>query len=569
MKEAKEQNIELLAEEAGNIIVVNKYLQKKLDLYKKYLILTKDTMTKCLSDKNNSALFLFNSYIEEIQKDYDNLKEEYDKKSLPKYQTIFDECLSDITMGKPVLKQYRAEDFVLDYLKTKKKDLINGLKKSIKLSKEYHLFREPKRDSLIDIKKGNKEIEKVNTELQQNMLYECKQCNKFSNRIKKNNQNLQVIKQNINILKKYISEQKVDKISTSNNTNNIIENNLNTTKEENEEKDEKEKQNKKKETKFLFGKLDLKHSINIGFLNSSFGNKDDKESNNKPISDENRGPNSDDKIKKKGSSFKNKKSLKKVKRVIKIKNKVITEFKKFEDLFGVSSEEDEKEKIIDDELHSDDETVFDKKIKQKTKLTTSYLDEVKQVIPEINLKQIEFNKLKIVNEADLYSLQKRKYKSQNIDNNIKELKKRIEKLDEKIIIFRQKEKIMKEYVEKIKQEYNTLKRYTRRETSVYKNPTNYIRKSLIGGGEDFIEEDLNDEMEDGDIGSDYENEEKENPDKEIGNNFDNKKYLKRSVFVGGFKNKKNKKMLKQSMQDGIFKNRLRDELYNIEKAQSK
>ena len=62
-----------------------------------------------------------------------------------------DECLSDITMGKPVLKQYRAEDFVFDFLKQEKEDLINGLKESIKQSKEYHLFREPKRDTLIDL----------------------------------------------------------------------------------------------------------------------------------------------------------------------------------------------------------------------------------------------------------------------------------------------------------------------------------------------------------------------------------------------------------------------------------
>ena len=232
VKEVKEQNIDILAEEANRIIIENKYYQKKLDLYKKYVSLTKDIMTKCLSEKNNSTLTLFNSYINEIQKDYDNLNEEYEKKYFPKYQSLFDECLSDITMGKPVLKQYRAEDFVLDFLKQEKEDLINGLKKSIKQSKEYHLFREPKRDTIIDIKKGNKEIEKTTTELQQNMLYECKQCNKFSHRIKKYNEQIQIIKNNIDILKKYINEEKskntIDKISTNNTNinNNNIENNV-------------------------------------------------------------------------------------------------------------------------------------------------------------------------------------------------------------------------------------------------------------------------------------------------------------------------------------------------------
>ena len=61
--------------------------------------------------------------------------------------------------------------------------------------------------------------------------------------------------------------------------------------------------------------------------------------------------------KKRGSSFNNKKNLKQIRPIIK-GNKIISEFKKVEDLFNTSSEDDEKEKLIDDEIHSDDETVF-------------------------------------------------------------------------------------------------------------------------------------------------------------------------------------------------------------------
>ena len=53
------------------------------------------------------------------------MNEEYEKKYFPKYQSLLDECLSDITMDRPVLKQYRVEDFVLDFLKKEKEDLIN------------------------------------------------------------------------------------------------------------------------------------------------------------------------------------------------------------------------------------------------------------------------------------------------------------------------------------------------------------------------------------------------------------------------------------------------------------
>jgi hypothetical protein len=47
----------------------------------------------------------------------------------------------------------KRKNFFLDNIKIEKEDTINSLKKSIKSSKEYHLFRESKRDNLIDIKK--------------------------------------------------------------------------------------------------------------------------------------------------------------------------------------------------------------------------------------------------------------------------------------------------------------------------------------------------------------------------------------------------------------------------------
>ena len=47
--------------------------------------------------------------------------------------------------------------------------------------------------------------------------------------------------------------------------------------------------------------------------------------------------------------------------------------------------------------------------------------------------------------------------------------------------------------------------------------------------------------------------------------------MKRSVFVGRFKENKNnnKNMLKLSIQDGFFKNRLKDKMHKRERAQSK
>jgi hypothetical protein len=80
-------------------------------------------------------------------------------------------------------------NFYLEYSKVEKKNIIKELKQSIKCSKKYQLFREQSRYTLVDMKEGAKEIAKAANELQQNMLYELKKCNKYKERIfKYNNQ---------------------------------------------------------------------------------------------------------------------------------------------------------------------------------------------------------------------------------------------------------------------------------------------------------------------------------------------------------------------------------------------
>lgn len=511
MKEKDGKSIDSLMREANETMIINKYLKNKLEFYKKHINLAKDTMTKCFSDKNNSSTDLINAYINEIQKDYDILKSDIDNNYYSKYKALYDECLSDITMGKPVLSQMRNEEFSLEYLKMKSNDIINGLKQSIKQSREYHLFREPKRDSLVDNKKGNKEIEKLTTELQQNMLYECKKYNKFFNKVKKYELKKNELDKNIALIKKYMDTEKV-KVSTNENTSKIS------------------KQKKK------------------GLFASVLKVDDKKEQKNKNNSDENRGNSN-------GKKNRPKKSTK----------EIIKGFKRVEDLFDISSEE---EKIIDDELHSDDESVFENRISQPVQLSKTYLDEVRQFIPHINLTQIEFNKLKIIGEADLYSLQRRKYKNQNIDGNIKDYKKKIEKINDKIVVIKKKEKAMKDYLEKYKENYETFKPF-KTQTSVYKKDIKFIKKSLFGG-DDIIEELSGDE---GGVGSDYENEQKEDSDTEKKKKFAYKNNLKNTLAIpmsNRFNTKKkDKKQLKLSVRDEVLSNKLKDKIMNGERANSK
>lgn len=557
MEKQKDNNhIECLAEESYKIMIINKFLESKIKLYKKYIDLTKNTFQNLL-DKNISPIKLFDSFINEIKKDYENLNDELQRK-YPKYKNLIDECSSDMSMGKPVLNQIRAEKFVLDYLITKEEDIINGLKYSIKESKKYHLFREPKRDSLIDYKKSNNQIEKITNEIQQNMLYECKQCNKFSLKIKKFNYKIEEIKKNIRVLKKYLKEEAKNSINNNNEENNDAKN---------EEKNEIKKKSTFK--KFILGKLYLKNSVNIALFNENFGNEEQDQNK----SEENNNHDSEDNNIKKTITMKiNAKNIlnNKLKPNLKKKNTIIKEFQKVEDLFNISSEEGEDEKLIDDELHSDDESVFEKKIKQPKKLTISYLNQIKKEIPIINLKQIEFNKVKIMDEADIYSLQRRQYKAQNIDNNIKDFKKKIERMNEKIAVIQKKEKVMKEYISKIKKKYENLKPM-RHQNSVVGQKVKFIKKSLMGVDK-ITEEENEDDMGEGSFGSDYENEDNEESDKDKAekNQIKHKADLKRSIFVGNFKvNVKNNKNLKKSVVDGIFINELGDKIKKEKRAHSK
>ena len=265
MEKINENNKEELIEKKKEVILINKFLENKLSLYKKYVELTKDIMNKFPIDDKDSALKLFNSYIDVINNDYNNLKEEYDKKIDNKYQSLLEESTSDITIGRPILYQYRNEEFYLDYLEKEKEDLITGLKKSVKQSKEFHLFREPKRDILIDIKNGNKEIDKAVNDLQQNMLYECKKCNKFKERKKKYKYQIDEIKKNIKILEKYIKEEKKN-IDFDNNIENVKKPSL-FAPNKNEKEKVIEEENQNKEKNFIENGMENKIEIENGMEN--------------------------------------------------------------------------------------------------------------------------------------------------------------------------------------------------------------------------------------------------------------------------------------------------------------
>ena len=177
--------------------------------------------------------------------------------------------------------------------------------------------------------------------------------------------------------------------------------------------------------------------------------------------------------------------------------------------------------------------------------------------------QIEYNKMKIVKEDNLYDIRRRKYRSQNIDNNIKELKKDIEKMKQKLEIIKTKEKVMKEYIEKVEKNYAGIRRF-RKTPSVKNVKTKLIAKSLIYRGEEKIkEENIDDDEGYAEYNSDYENEQSEEEEK---NNFkiNNIKQSVNVAFETGLNFKKNgNKFLAESVNENMFNNNLRNKLKKI------
>ena len=127
-------------------------------------------------------------------------------------------------------------------------------------------------------------------------------------------------------------------------------------------------------------------------------------------------------------------------------------------LFDVNNDEGKSEAIIDDELHSDDEVIFEQKVKQNNKICKGKrLEQIKSKIPKVDLSMIEFNKKKVINEADLYSLKRRKFLSKDIDEQIKELTIRKKEILHKCKINAKKIIAMKNFSKNMQNNYNILK----------------------------------------------------------------------------------------------------------------
>ena len=456
----------------------NRLLSEQIDNYNKHIQMMKSFMNKYtqnnkltenISKDNNKIKCIKNEFInyyKELKKYIGNLKEATNKVK-KKYETNSDIYFDDISENNLSYKQIFLDSFILSYSIEQKSNIIKKLKESVHLSRDYNIFREPKRETLVNKKFGEECIDDINQEYQRYILYEIKQFNKYHNRCQKklkkinNYQNkIQVLKQIIN----YFLQKNFGKTnySTYNNTNNynynyklksvtLVKNsniNYKSNKIVKNDKINYKKNYKNEDNDNIFY-----NTINLnnygGLNNDDFGGT---------LGDLN--SSGIDQTFNFGNLNKNLSSLtsnasKTIYPELK-KNKKIN-LPTVEELFDLNNNEGEKEAIIDEELHSDEEIVFEKKIKSKKKIIVDYLPKIKEQIPNLYFSQIEFNKSKVMNEADLYSVQRRQYQMQNMDENIKMMKKKLKIIKRRCKINEEKCETIQNYTKECEENYKSLK----------------------------------------------------------------------------------------------------------------
>jgi len=543
------EKLKYFAEKAKEVINLNINYHKQKEKYENYI----REIKSILFDKDNIQAN-FRKIIIKLKENKDKLQQEYEKIKSLKYDIYYKNCTDELEMGRPLLNQLKSDKFTLEYTLSQKDNMIKVLSINMKNSLYFSLFRQPKRDTFLDIKEGDLTIKEITNQIQSIILKNSKSFNALNEKCKRKQKKIEQLKDKIKLLKEYIYLLKFEKTKInqenylrsyasnkiSNQVNSIS--NLKTTDRtistydttsakkilENKENINNNGfklsnslgKNYEEDFKFINKKDNVTNAIMSTIIPESFNylkhsrmkniknsdalkndteftlNKNYNENkninyfnyflNNKALSAENR----------KTKKIKNKKSIK--------NDKIIQSFQNLEELFGSSNSENEQEEIIiDTVIHSDDETTLENKIIPKKSLSGTYLQEIQSKIPKINLDLIEFNKLKVFQEIDLYSLQRRNYKNMSVDDNINIIKKKIKKIKNKININSKKAEAMKKFIDDLKNKYILYKRI-KTKSSANNSKVNYIANHEIIDLNQ-VEEKEEDDI-DNDYGSDYLNE---------------------------------------------------------------
>ena len=484
-----------LADEAKIHLNQNKYLLEIIGIFKQQIKTVKNFITNYslnsnqLSNNCNLAL----KYKEQLSVLNSKLREEINKNN-KKQENILNNIRQDLSLANQTLTQFSVDNFILNNTIDKFNWRIKTLNGNIESSKKYDIFREPKRETEMEIKQSRNTIVLVNLENQQKMLSFCRSYENYKTKNIKKEKQIKIYKQKKSIFKNLIKFYG-DKLYGDDNK---ILDDINKKNEQNsKEKVDITKRiktnpvNKKMFPMITKNNLEDKDIATINEKEEDESNLNEKnESKNKSNDNDN-----DETLLNKTSLiidndtnlFKNIYNEKdKENAVNKGKRKKIN-ILKIDELLDIDNISVENEEIIDDELNSDDEVFFEKKIKPKKKISTDFLNNIKKEVPSINLSQIEFNKLKVINEADAYSLQRRNFEQGNINGKIKNIRLQIKSLSKKVSMNKKKLDAIHNFIEDVKYNYKLL-RPIKVQTSAAANPVHYIREKLLDAVEESINE---------------------------------------------------------------------------------
>ena len=477
IKESKQQ-IQSLAGQCINKIYENKFLKNQKERYIEQIIFIKTILKNNSKSENNDIDVSLKNLvlIEQIKKFYkslisSNLQLKNDnEKVLTKLNSFKGEIINEDSLNKQTLANKKYDNFLLTYSLKEKDYILKGLNKSLELTKQNLYFKENKREIQVNNKWGEYYLKVNLNDLSEKMMEQFQNFIQYRNKCDKKEKEKTKIKKKIefynDIIKYYKSFINEENLY---NNNFIIKNGYT------KNKNKKSSKNKKlimaksiilpNDNKLsLFDNKDNIFNENLLIDEEKKNNEDeDNSDNNKNILEDNEqayfstfidNNNYENLFKYKSNEVNN---INYNKNKNKNSSKSIKNFLTIDELFDINNHEGKEEAIIDEELHSDDETVFETKVKPLKKITIHYIPNIKKQIPKINLSQIEFNKQKVMNEADLYSLQRRKYKMQNMDENIKTMKKKIKKLKHICKLNKKKLNAFENYAKNMENNYKALK----------------------------------------------------------------------------------------------------------------
>lgn len=484
-----------LADEAKIHLNQNKYLLEIIGIFKQQIKTVKNFITNYslnsnqLSNNCNLAL----KYKEQLSVLNSKLREEINKNN-KKQENILNNISQDLSLANQTLTQFSVDNFILNNTIDKFNWRIKTLNGNIESSKKYDIFREPKRETEMEIKQSRNTIVLVNLENQQKMLSFCRSYENYKTKNIKKEKQIKIYKQKKSIFKNLIKFYG-DKLYGDDNK---ILDDINKKNEQNsKEKVDITKRiktnpvNKKMFPMITKNNLEDKDIATINEKEEDESNLNEKNESKNKINDNDNDETLLNKtsliIDNDTSLFKNIYNEKdKENAVNKGKRKKIN-ILKIDELLDIDNISVENEEIIDDELNSDDEVFFEKKIKPKKKISTDFLNNIKKEVPSINLSQIEFNKLKVINEADAYSLQRRNFEQGNINGKIKNIRLQIKSLSKKVSMNKKKLDAIHNFIEDVKYNYKLL-RPIKVQTSAAANPVHYIREKLLDAVEESINE---------------------------------------------------------------------------------